>query len=283
MRLEPFESSEHRCGDNVVTYSAFGNPESSRTIVFCNGLFHGHQAWHGILQDRALRGGWRLLVTDYRGCGPGGVDLGVEFRLQDVARDVLETAKSRGGVVDAVVGHSIGTQVALWMAILEPRTVPRLALLSGSVRLEAHSRALVRGALDLLVSGAEPRKVFAVVYPWFFSAEYLEKLQDLREEFIGSYVSYNRNAGAIVRFLDAVTHGIDLRERLGEIQAEVLVVSGEEDRIFPPRCQVELASLLPSSRLVQFPGCGHSAITERARELRMLLGELLNSPISRAA
>jgi len=283
MRPSPSEEATFRGGDAVVPYVVYGDPRAEGTIVFCNGLFHGHHAWHGIFQDAELRKGWRLLVADYRGCGPEGCLEGADFRLQDVARDLLEVARASGSRIDAVVGHSIGVQVALWMALLEPESVRRLALLSGSVRMEPHSRSLARGACDLLASGADPHKVFAMVYPWFFSGPYLEKLEDLRQEFIGTYVRYNRDVRGLVKFLRAIAAETELPARLSEIDAPVLVVSGGEDRIFPPHCQEEIAGGISASKLVKFPGCGHSALTERSRELRPLLHELLKTPIARVA
>jgi pimeloyl-ACP methyl ester carboxylesterase len=49
----------------------------------------------------------------------------------------------------------------------------------------------------------------------------------------------------------------DLRERLGDLNLPVLVVTGDDDRIVPTERSVQLAAELPDADLVVIPTCGH--------------------------
>ena len=57
---------------------------------------------------------------------------------------------------------------------------------------------------------------------------------------------------------------IDLTSRLGEVEAPVLVVWGEKDRVLPAQQAVATAKSLPSSWLEIFEGVGHVPQVEAA-------------------
>lgn len=51
--------------------------------------------------------------------------------------------------------------------------------------------------------------------------------------------------------------GFDVRTRLHEITASVLVIGGGRDRAFPADLLRETAAGIPRARLVIYPRCGH--------------------------
>ena len=50
---------------------------------------------------------------------------------------------------------------------------------------------------------------------------------------------------------------LKLGERVKDVQAPVLVITGDDDRIVPTAESVRLASELPGAELVVIPSCGH--------------------------
>jgi len=52
-------------------------------------------------------------------------------------------------------------------------------------------------------------------------------------------------------------------DRLHEIQAPTLVLTGTADRVLPPQASDELAARIPGSRLVQIEGASHALAIER--------------------
>jgi len=55
----------------------------------------------------------------------------------------------------------------------------------------------------------------------------------------------------------------DLSDRLDMIQAETLVIGGEEDFFYPVR---ETAEKIPNAKLVLYPDLGHNAMFVRSRQ-----------------
>ncbi|SLN73549.1 alpha/beta fold hydrolase [Roseisalinus antarcticus] len=69
----------------------------------------------------------------------------------------------------------------------------------------------------------------------------------------------------------AVMARLDSRPDLARCTHPVLIVTGDEDRVVPTGDSHEMHALLPGSRLVTFPDCGHCPPLERTEEMRDLL------------
>ena len=70
----------------------------------------------------------------------------------------------------------------------------------------------------------------------------------------------------------------DLTERVGSIQAECLVLTGQEDKATPPEQGHTLAEALPNARFEIIEGSGHLSCVEQpdllAQEIEVFLEEL---------
>ena len=92
-----------------------------------------------------------------------------------------------------------------------------------------------------------------------------------------SYLQAVRAPGRIVGTMDALLamarspEDSDLPGALSRVQAPVLVVAGEEDRVAPPRDAERLAEALPDATLVLLPDAGHALHVERSTEVNRLL------------
>jgi pimeloyl-ACP methyl ester carboxylesterase len=65
--------------------------------------------------------------------------------------------------------------------------------------------------------------------------------------------------------------GHDTRDRLRDIAAPTLVVSGELDILLAPRLSQELAAGIPGARLVSLPGRAHQPFREAPEEFDLLV------------
>jgi pimeloyl-ACP methyl ester carboxylesterase len=62
--------------------------------------------------------------------------------------------------------------------------------------------------------------------------------------------------------------GFSLTERLGRIEAPVLLIGGDLDGVAPPAAQEKAASRIANSRYVEVPDCGHILPWEKPDVLR---------------
>jgi len=69
----------------------------------------------------------------------------------------------------------------------------------------------------------------------------------------------------------------DVRHRLGEIDCPVLVVSGEDDQLTPPKYSKYLADHIQGAQLVSVPHAGHLAPIERPEAVNHAIREWLVS------
>jgi pimeloyl-ACP methyl ester carboxylesterase len=65
-------------------------------------------------------------------------------------------------------------------------------------------------------------------------------------------------------------------DRLSQIVAPTLVLSGTEDRVVPPRNSEMLAEKIPGARLDLIPGAGHLGFIEHAGRFNQDVIEFLN-------
>jgi pimeloyl-ACP methyl ester carboxylesterase len=64
----------------------------------------------------------------------------------------------------------------------------------------------------------------------------------------------------------------DFAEATRTISAPAIVIAPERDN--PEMYQRKVAALLPNSRFVELPDCGHYAILERPGEIATLIGDM---------
>jgi pimeloyl-ACP methyl ester carboxylesterase len=176
------------------------------------------------------------------------------------ARTVLD----RAGVDRAiVVGHSLGSAVAAWLAWSSPERVGRLVLVAPAANVDSLSAvdglmatpvvgwlagagAMVGGGLLL---GAGP------VRRWVAEATALDDryLQSAGRMLLtpSMWRSFVREQRLLVRDLPA------LERRLGEISAPTTIVAGTADRVVPIAAARRLAGQIRGAKLVQIANAGH--------------------------
>ncbi len=71
--------------------------------------------------------------------------------------------------------------------------------------------------------------------------------------------------------------GFDARDRLAEIRAPTLVVTGARDTTVPPAVQAELARGIPGARHVVIDGGGHAVVVDQAEAFNRAVLEFLRA------
>jgi pimeloyl-ACP methyl ester carboxylesterase len=80
-------------------------------------------------------------------------------------------------------------------------------------------------------------------------------------------------ADAFVRQQQAIMTRPDSRPELPSIRCPTLVLVGEGDQLTPPALSEEMAALIPNSRLVKVPDCGHLSTLEKPEAVTKALAE----------
>jgi 3-oxoadipate enol-lactonase len=157
-----------------------------------------------------------------------------------------------------VLGYSLGAYHALAVALAERVQVNRLYLLGAMpgadagvlATFAAYAAQLRAGTLDL----ADASLDLAVPEPWAAAhpAEIAAARSAIRRTPIES----------VAAELEVFPAMSDLRPRLGELECEVLLRVGSEDRNTPADWSRAMARSMPGARLEIAPGVGHLYLTQ---------------------
>lgn len=251
-----------------------GPADAADSIVFVHGLGGAQSTWASVLGDFAET--YRVAAIDLP--GHGGSDKpapdGADYSLAGLAAALGESIEKLELAPAVIVGHSLGGAAALQLALDRPKIVRALALVnSAGLGTEISGELLDR--VESEPSRDEARRLLEL----FFADRRFVLERGVDDMFAARQVE---GADAAVKAIagDAFSRDgqkIDLSSRLGEVEAPVLFVWGEQDRVLPARHAVTAANALPSSWLEIFEGVGHVPQVEAAPAFSSLVNRWLLS------
>lgn len=129
-----------------LRYVDWGERAAARgSVVLVHGITSSHKAWAALGPALAARG-WHVIAPDLRGRGlsekpPHGY--GIPFH----ANDILALADTLGLERVHIIGHSLGAQIALFLAALHSTRVGRVVLVDAGGRLPEDALQAVGASL----------------------------------------------------------------------------------------------------------------------------------------
>jgi pimeloyl-ACP methyl ester carboxylesterase len=231
---------------------------SGPDVLLIAGLGDPVEAWEPQLEGLADR--YRVTAFDNRGSGrtPLPEEPLTPASMADDAAAVLGGL----GIPSAhVVGFSMGGCIAQELALRHPDVVRSLVLISSYARPDA----LVRSIFDFwrwLPDGAPGDRAF---YKAFFTWVYTPRAHEsgLVDEVLDEAMAFeHRQSVEGFRAQVDVCVAHDTAERLARITVPTLVISGEQDVLFPPRFGESIAAAIPNARLEVLPGEAHQPFQE---------------------
>lgn len=217
-------------------------------------------------QRRELADEFRLISVDTRGHGGSPVPDG-PYRVEELARDVLETLDDLGVERASFAGVSLGGAIAQWVGLYAPERASSLAMLCTAARFpnaDTFRQRAQTARADGVASIAD-----AVVARWF-TDDYADAEPDTVARMRDMIAA--TPAEGYASCCEAVADW-DVVDELGGISAPTLVVSGVEDPATPPEHQQILADGIPDARLESVTDAAHLASFQRPDVVTPLLRE----------
>jgi pimeloyl-ACP methyl ester carboxylesterase len=200
---------------------------------------------------------------------------GLSDTLGAMAQRILSEAAPRF----ALAGHSMGGRVALEVMARAPERVTRLALLdTGYEALAAGEPGeKEKAGRHRLLGIARRDGMLPMARDWARGMVHPQRLADA--SLMDSIHAMISRAGveqfeAQIRALLARPDRTDL---LAQLRLPTLVLCGREDAWSPLSRHEQMARLIPGSRLVAIPDCGHMSTMERPQAITDALAEWLES------
>ena len=235
-------------------------------MLLVHGLNGFKEGWGG-LPAALASAGLRVVAPDLPGFGGSPA---LRRTSPEALAEALAPLAARLAPV-ALIGHSLGTQVAMLMGASHPDRVSRLVLLSPWV-LPRPRRFPPRRVSDLLQLPLVGRPLARLAI-----ARLRRSPERRRDAYLSTIAHPERLAGdpQFAALLDAASEqllaadlramadwaaggmALDVRPLAPRIAQPTLVVSGMRDRVTRPASATRLVSVLPGGRLLSLPDAGH--------------------------
>ena len=234
----------------ATAYRGEPTAEAGRVGLLC---VHGSGGTSALWEAQlaGLGDEYAVAALDLSGHGASG-DVDAEAgpaALSAYAEDVEAVARETGAGV--LVGNSLGGAVALQVALESDFEPDALVLVGTGAKLSVHEdlRSMLAADFEAAVEFLHgPDMVF----------------HDAEGPHRERSMALMRETGRAVTERDFLTcHAFDVRDRLGEIEAPALAITGEHDRLTPPKFHAYLAEHLPNGRQATIPAAAHLSMVER--------------------
>ncbi|HEX8599583.1 MAG TPA: alpha/beta fold hydrolase [Chloroflexia bacterium] len=239
----PQGAAEHtiEVGGVVVRYLEAGVEQGGLPILMLHGFQGGADLWlpHPL---PALAQHFHVIAPDMPGFGDSG--LLPEHGTEDYANVMVAFMDTLGHRRFNLAGHSLGAQIALIMASMQPDRVSRVLVAGGSGLPQTGPRWL------------DPVKMLTDASSWHFKL----------------YPKVFRLAlkSRAFRGASKTLHNDHVTDRLRDVTMPTLVVWGSRDRVAPLEHGAFLAKHLPSARLAIIRGAGHMPFYEKPAQFMKL-------------
>lgn len=187
---------------------------------------------------------YKVILFDNRDAGETSRST-KKYTVADMANDAVGLLDALGEPKAHVFGISMGGMIAQHIALSYPDRVDKLILggtMAGGTcsKFSPFSDLLSTNNLEL-----------------FFTPEFIQTNQASLAQFFQVSVLYHSTGDALARQLYAInTH--DTCDRLSDITAPTLVITGDSDRAIPPGNSTVLAEKIPNAQLEIIDNAGHA-------------------------
>jgi pimeloyl-ACP methyl ester carboxylesterase len=240
-------------GDIVIGYEVLGE---GPPLVMITGFGGTMDMWDptvlSLLADR-----FTLVLFDNRGMGltsSGDADFSIERFADDTAGLMEALGLGRADVL----AWSMGTEIALELALRHPGRVDCIVLYAGDCGMDVcpPSPEVLADLYD--TSGTPEERGYRLLLR-LFPGEWLDANLDYVLELFSGF-----GETSPVESVDLQAAAMDswpgAGNRLGEIDAPVLLLTGSDDVLTPPENSLILLEGLPRAELVEIEGGGHGVM-----------------------
>ena len=248
--------------DGARTFAATGGrafDPAKPAILFVHGAANDHSVWHLPARHFAHHG-YSAAAIDLPGHGRSdGAPLAT---IAEMAAWVGRARDALGLDRAVLVGHSMGSLIALSAAAAAPERTAKLVLLGPAAAMPVHDELLDAARRD------DHRAIDLITY-WGLSAE--SQIGGHRSPGLwmnggGQRLLERAEDGVLAVDLAACAAFDDGAARAGAVAAPTLLILGARDMMTPVGGGLALARTIAGSRHVVFPGCGHMMLAERPNE-----------------
>lgn len=261
-----------------IFYEVLGKGE--KTLILANGLGGRLYSWEPLID--ALYDDYRFIVWDYRGLFGSHCADGCRLSVRDHAEDAFRVLDKEGVERATWVGWSMGVQVSLEAAALDPSRFAGLVLLNGTWG-HVFSSALQPGLrfplvtrymhellewvqdkpelADVLGALGKHSSALTIGVFWLIVGRRASILEPMLQQYMSDIYRPENFRNYLWLFQELDAHSA--YHHLPKIDLPALVVSGRFDILTPAYQSREIARRLPDAELLHVRNGSHFVLIER--------------------
>lgn len=213
----------------------------------------------------------KVVCPNYSGSGKT-TDNGEELTIPFLAKQVLATADHAGLDTFSVVGHSLGTCVAMYLAAHYPNRVNKLGLLAGFVSSK-DTRSQLQFKMWKAAVETNPRLLAKLFLFTAFSENFLSQLPENAAQGIVEEIYKTTNWKGTLRQIE-LDLKVNVENEAKSIQQKTLIVGCMHDFIVPISYSQKLRAVIKNNEYVEL-NTGHAGVVENPVKFIQLLDDFL--------
>ncbi len=263
-----------KTSDNcTLYYEVTGNTQSTKTLVFLNGLSQSTIAWAFVVPY--FRNEYKIILLDF--IFQGQSDKNSEYRDFDQhAADVKKLLDDLKIEKATVIGLSYGSLVAQHFALLFPQRLESVILMSTFAHKIPYFEAIEIAWSSALHAGGYPL-LFDIMLPSVLGEEYFKNPIVPIELMRQARMDANSDTAALFKLMQATKERPDYREKLKNISTPTLIIHGEKDLLLPLHVAAEVHKAIPNSQFEIILNVGHTLNLEAVPQSVVLIKKFLES------
>lgn len=258
-----------------VYYEKHTGEKKKPTLFFVHGLGGDLDAWQSIKKPLQKKG-YSTIAIDLPGHGLSDHPKSAKFyKIQNLAESIKEVMQKEKLKKAVLVGHCFGAVISLAFAVSFPQNLTYLIVISPNFRpphyINAKWKKILANHIINIVSFFSPPPIFPSHsiyaqgqyhkdYEWFGLAKTIIK---------NSLRSYLQSSKQIIN--------LDLENQLNKIKTKTLIISGENDTIYPLSISKKIQSRIKDSKLEIIKGGNHVIVLNNAHKIYRLINSHLQT------
>lgn len=261
-----------RVNGTHIDYEITGSGQQA--IVFAHGfLFDKHMYDQ---QVSALSARYTCIAYDHRGQGRSE-HAASGYDMNNITEDARALIEALDCAPCHFVGLSMGGFVGLRLAIRYPHLLQSLVLLETSADPEPPEAVRRYKLLATIGRWLSLRLVVDRVLSLMFGQNFLNDpaREAEKKRWRDFMVAFDKPT--LPKALAGVTGRASVYEQLGQIAMPVLLIFGDQDKIYSRAVGKRMQEKIPAAELVMIPGAGHSSPVEEPAAVTAAIASFLDS------
>jgi pimeloyl-ACP methyl ester carboxylesterase len=261
------------CDNHQLTYTTAGHADAPPLL-----LIHGWLSYRGVWRQtmEAFKDSHYCVAIDLLGFGNSDKPTDADYSIAAQGQRVLQLADTLGIDRFALMGHSMGGQIALCIAsMLAPTRVAKLVSVAGVVSARL-TPSVEQVNVRMVAFGARVPQIYPLSrwffrYKWFVHSTFQAWFHNmdavpLDEWATDRYMAFQPGVHISAHKAAQAIHTLNLTSQLAKITSPTLAIAGQQDAVVPVSDSHLIKQYVPDSRLVLIEECGHFPMYEKPQQ-----------------